>query len=214
MGLSSIGKAIGGAASSIGAALGTGTAGWAVPLIGAGLGYMGTQDQNKAQKKAAREQMAFQERMSSTAYQRAVTDLAKAGLNPILAGKVGGASSPAGAQPNIRNLMEGVSAGISSARDVVKTPGELDVIQRTADNLVQVAKTGRADEFLKSAQRAFTSLSYNEKLLTMEVLREQIKIAQRDGEIAGTTAGKILRWIREARESIIGGSTVSPYKPK
>lgn len=63
----------------------------------------GTKATNKLNRDMAREQMDFQADMSNTQYQRAMTDMRQAGLNPILAYKQGGASSPAGASATMSN---------------------------------------------------------------------------------------------------------------
>lgn len=85
----------------------------ALGLVGGLFSAKGARDQNKANLAIAREQMAFQERMSSTAHQREVADLRKAGLNPILSATGGpGASSPAGASAQMENVL---GAGVSSA---------------------------------------------------------------------------------------------------
>ena len=87
-------------------------------LAGGAMSSRGQRKTNEMNKQMAREQMAFQERMSSTAYQRATKDLEKSGLNRILA--IGGpASSPGGASAVMQNaaapMAEGLKGAVSSA---------------------------------------------------------------------------------------------------
>nr|QJB20408.1 MAG: DNA pilot protein [Microvirus sp.] len=86
-------------------------------LLGGFFGSSGAKKQNQAQIQSAREQMDFQERMSNTAHQREVKDLQKAGLNPILSAKLGGASSPGGAMPNIQNELAPMQNAAQSMSD-------------------------------------------------------------------------------------------------
>nr|QJB19863.1 MAG: DNA pilot protein [Microvirus sp.] len=86
-------------------------------LLGGLFGRKGAKDQNEAQIASAREQMAFQERMSNTSHQRQMADLQAAGINPILSAKLGGADSPGGAQPNIVNTMAPLESSARSMGD-------------------------------------------------------------------------------------------------
>lgn len=79
-------------------------------LIGGGTQLIGGLMGNRSSAKQAEKQMKFQERMSSTAHQRQVKDLKKAGLNPLLGIGGTGASTPSGAMADQKNIAEGLAS--------------------------------------------------------------------------------------------------------
>jgi len=133
------------------------------------------------------EQMAFQERMRATQYQTAVTDLAAAGLNPMLAYTQGGAGTPSGAsavgqQAQLRNPVEGGASAASMfgniQADLALKSSQTDVnkenvrnisadtaikllqdpkIRQETKNLIQEEMRLREATALLSAQKTYTN---------------------------------------------------------
>lgn len=97
----------------------------AATLGAAGLGVWGAHSANRSNRDSAREQMAFQERMSSTAHQRQMQDMREAGINPILSGRFGGASTPSGASYQSQNEMGGLESSVSNAMQLKRMDREL-----------------------------------------------------------------------------------------
>lgn len=165
----------------------------AAPVIGsvvAGLfGRKGAKDQNSAQMAQAQKQMDFQERMSSTAHQREVQDLRKAGLNPILSATGGaGASTPSGAQATIQNELEPGFASAMAVRNMFQ-----DLKNKNADYELTVNTARKAD------QDAATSAAQERLLDTERQIREKdipmadLKLAA--WKIAGEQGAKLLEWL-------------------
>lgn len=124
-----------------------------------GLGsYIGSKEANQANAAQSQQQMDFQERMSSTAHQREVQDLEKAGLNPLLSAGGTGASSPGGAQAVMQNMYDKVSSGVQDAiafkKGLEKSEAEIKLLESQKKNTDTDTRTMKSDasksEFFES----------------------------------------------------------------
>ena len=105
-------------------------------MLGGIFNYMSGKETNETNERLSNEQMAFQERMSNTAYQRSAHDMTLAGINPIMGYSKGGASTPSGSQPTqVAPTMDvggALSSALSAARFVTELKATDATVKKTA----------------------------------------------------------------------------------
>lgn len=145
-----------------------------VPWASAAASLYGGLSRNQQQTQAASAQQAFQQEMSGTSYQRAMADMKAAGLNPMLAAKLGGASTPAGAMPNLIDAFTPAAQTYQQAYSAesqasLQRAQEMQVYE-TVDKVQQEVKNLKADE-----QRTYKAIELlGEQIETQKMTTSQI----------------------------------------
>lgn len=162
-------------------------------IVGGLFKKSGASKQNSANSAQAQQQMDFQERMSNTQYQRGMSDMKAAGLNPMLAYQQGGAGTPAGAQAQMQNENEGIDNALSNATATAlqykQTKAQVNQMQENAALATAQANTqkdlqskiGLEKRVLKQTEHA-TILDNIDRSLNNAVKKANLKAALNTGK--------------------------------
>lgn len=158
-------------------------------LLGGLIGFAGGERQadrnewnvarsNEANERIANENRNFQERMSNSAYQRAVEDLKAAGLNPMLAYAQGGASTPSGSTATMQaaHVEDSLGKGVSSALDSMRLRKEMKAVDSQTD-------LNKITESTVKAQEGVNLASAKEKQMQNEITKAMIPALKKQADV-------------------------------
>lgn len=180
-------------------------------LAGGIFSMFGQSSANRTNRRIAKQQMDFQERMSSTAHQREVADLRAAGLNPILSVNKG-SSSPAGASIPVKSVTE---TAASSALSAARIKAELKLLNEQTKKVRYEANVAAQQSWKTGVES--TLLGYRLPGARIEALIDQGKIGEATrylNRIFGSGGSSALSFGAGALSGTLFGKGNGVFKPK
>lgn len=150
----------------------------------------------EANKQMAQDQMAFQERMANSAYQRATEDMRKAGINPMLAYMKGGADTPNGASgsavsPQIKSI---TASGVSSAMDTMRLHRENLATDSAIALNAASAEAKQTESLLNRTNSANAEIRNERDRIENELLKQSV-----NSRVKGIAADEVENDLRRTR---------------
>lgn len=200
---------------------------WPV-IAAAGINLVGGLIANRSRRKEAQKDRDFQERMSSTSFQRGVEDLEAAGMNPALAYR-GGASTPGGAMAGVENIAEGAVSSAQQAKRIMlegkRLKEEIKLIQMNVTKARQDANVSKTQAHWNIVREKNEEV--NHELLGLQVpwAKASARAIERFPQAAmlqlimnsgGSAAAGLLGTLGGARLLAAGrgGLSSGPFRPK
>jgi len=179
----------------------------AIPAVAS---IIGGRNANRARRKEAKKNRAFQERMRNTQWQAGLADMEQAGLNPALAYSQGGAASPSGSMASQDDV---ISPAVTSGQSGRRLKEEIKLLAAQTRDVKASATQKGAMTGLIGFQQGIAEKDIALRQQMFEMIGFDMIRARNMARAQAGSAGQKAATLGMLRQSIFGsGGAISPLR--